>query len=448
MRQGENLSPILFSIFLNDLVSYMSTYCEGLQFLSDQINEQLSNDEVDVFLKLYLLLYADDTVVFAESQTGLQTALNCMLDYCKLWHLTVNTDKTKVVVFSRGKLRNKPVFYFNNAPLEAVDDFSYLGVIFNFNGKFNKTKKHLTDQARKAMFSILTKIKKLCLPIDIQLQLFDSMVKPISLYGSEVWGSENSSIISQFQLKFYKYILKLKMSTPSVMVLGELGAFPIENDITCRMLNFWSKLVNGKNDKICASLYRTMYNLHEKGILHCQWIEKVKSTLNNLGCSDFWITQNVANFNNFKYVIKSRLRDQFLQVWNSDVFDSAKCLNYRIYKTQFKLEHYLLCLPRNLAIALCKFRCLNSNIPIEKGRYFGIERENRTCSLCNQQEIGDEFHYIFKCTYFNHERHRYISNYYSRFPSILNFQALMCSDNRNTLFNLAIFVKAIMLKFQ
>jgi hypothetical protein len=48
------------------------------------------------------------------------------------------------------------------------------------------------------------------------------------------------------------------------------------------MLNFWSKLVNGKNDKICASLYRTMYNLHEKGILHCQWIEKVKSNLNDM----------------------------------------------------------------------------------------------------------------------------------------------------------------------
>jgi hypothetical protein len=65
-----------------------------------------------------------------------------------------------------------------------------------------------------------------------------------------VWGFENDSIISQFQLKFYKYILKLKISTPSY--LGELGAFPVENDITCRMLNFWSKLVNGKNDKICG----------------------------------------------------------------------------------------------------------------------------------------------------------------------------------------------------
>jgi hypothetical protein len=77
VRQEENVSQILFSIFLNELVFYMSTHCEGLQILSDQVNEQLNNDEMDVFLKLYLFLYADDTVVcllffFAEIQTGLQ----------------------------------------------------------------------------------------------------------------------------------------------------------------------------------------------------------------------------------------------------------------------------------------------------------------------------------------------------------------------------------------
>jgi hypothetical protein len=62
------------------------------------------------------------------------------------------------------------------------------------------------------MNSIFTKVQKLCLPIDIQLQFFDSM------YGSAVWGFENNSFISQFQLKFYKYLLTLKVSTPSVMV--------------------------------------------------------------------------------------------------------------------------------------------------------------------------------------------------------------------------------------
>ena len=103
-----------------------------------------------------------------------------------------------------------------------VDDFSYLGVKFNYNGKFNKTKKYLCDQARKAMFSVLKKARKLCLSLDFQLHLFDSMVSPILLYGSEVWGCENVNIINQFQLKYCKMVLKLKTSTPNIMIYGDL----------------------------------------------------------------------------------------------------------------------------------------------------------------------------------------------------------------------------------
>ena len=45
------------------------------------------------------------------------------------------------------------------------------------------------------MFSVLSKSRKFQLPIDLQLQLFDSMVVPILLDGSEVTGFENSEIL-------------------------------------------------------------------------------------------------------------------------------------------------------------------------------------------------------------------------------------------------------------
>ena len=63
-----------------------------------------------------------------------------------------------------------------------------------------KLKKHLVHQARKAMFSLVRKARKLFLPIDIQLHLFDSMIIPILLYGAEVWGCETVDIIDQFYL--------------------------------------------------------------------------------------------------------------------------------------------------------------------------------------------------------------------------------------------------------
>jgi hypothetical protein len=56
--------------------------------------ECLSDDVIDVYVKLFLLLYADDTVLLAESKTDLQNALNAMSEYCNIWNLVVNKAKT------------------------------------------------------------------------------------------------------------------------------------------------------------------------------------------------------------------------------------------------------------------------------------------------------------------------------------------------------------------
>jgi hypothetical protein len=50
------------------------------------------------------------------------------------------------------------------------------------------------------------------LSVKIQLDLFDKMVKPILLYGCEVWGFSNNDIIEKVHLKFCKLLLHLKSS--------------------------------------------------------------------------------------------------------------------------------------------------------------------------------------------------------------------------------------------
>ena len=61
-----------------------------------------------------------------------------MKSYCDTWNLQANTSKTKVVVFNEGRNQAKPVFHYNADILDIVDDFSYLGIKFNYNGKFRK----------------------------------------------------------------------------------------------------------------------------------------------------------------------------------------------------------------------------------------------------------------------------------------------------------------------
>ena len=66
VRQGENLSPLLFSIFLNDFESALSKKYSGLTEIYT-LSKVLSTEDLEFFINMYVLLYADDTLVLAES---------------------------------------------------------------------------------------------------------------------------------------------------------------------------------------------------------------------------------------------------------------------------------------------------------------------------------------------------------------------------------------------
>ena len=108
------------------------------------------------------------------------------------------------------------------------------------------------------MFSLLRKSCKLHLPIDLQLQLFDSMVAQILLYGSDITGFEKSDGLVRLCTQFYKIILNLKKTTPNIILYGELGRCPIDIFVKARMIGFWQRVINGKQDKIplnCIKFY-------------------------------------------------------------------------------------------------------------------------------------------------------------------------------------------------
>ena len=73
-------------------------------------------------LKLFLLLYADDIIIFfSESAEGLQKGLDILKDYCDKWKLIVNTNKTKIMIFRKGgTLRKKLNFDYNGENIDIV----------------------------------------------------------------------------------------------------------------------------------------------------------------------------------------------------------------------------------------------------------------------------------------------------------------------------------------
>ena len=130
VRQGENLSPLLFSIYLQDLKSFISRKCDGLKDIENMQKEHL-DEEIVTYFKLYILLYADDTLILAENPNDLQASLNEMEKYCDTFDLHINVNKTKILTFSRGKLRKHHIFNFGEHILDTVDEYNYLGLVFN-----------------------------------------------------------------------------------------------------------------------------------------------------------------------------------------------------------------------------------------------------------------------------------------------------------------------------
>ena len=89
------LDPFLFSIFLNDLESYLrSKDVSGLTTLSEEIENQLN-----VYLKLFVILYADDTVIMSKPKRIFKNNLMSFPNIVSFGNLKLMSKKLKFWFF-------------------------------------------------------------------------------------------------------------------------------------------------------------------------------------------------------------------------------------------------------------------------------------------------------------------------------------------------------------
>ena len=438
VRQGENLSPFLFALFLNDLEEFLSLHnVNGVSYITNEME-----NELNLYIKILVILYADDTVLLAESKTELQTYLNIFLRYCNTWKLQLNTDKTKIMIFSRGRSANEN-FTLDGKNVEVVKHFKYLGVFFSRTGSFIEMKKYVSNRAIKAMYSILSKGRDLSLSIEDHLHLFDKIVVPILLYGCEIWGFGNNEIIEKVHLKFCKLLLHVKSSTPNYMIYGELGRSPIYLLIKSRIVSFWCRMMHGKNEKFCYNLYKLLVRKFHNGY-QAKWFLNLKKILDDCGMSN--ILHNVDSMNStwIIYNVKQRLKDQFIQEWVSRCNESSKGITYRLFTNDIlKCQEYVLSnIPIHKQRILARFRTTNHKLPIETGRWQNIDRNERKCNIC-KSDIGDEMHYILTCPAMNDIRQYYIPKIFHRRPNVIKFYKLFSNKNERVLLNLCRFIQLV-----
>ena len=437
VRQGENLSPLLFSLFVNDIEEeFINSGCKYIE---------LNDAQLDNFIRLLILMYADDTIILADSESNMQTALHSLQLYCEKWKLEINCTKTKISIFSRGKTNpNRYNFLYSGRKIEIVDSYKYLGIEFTSTGSFKSTIESLKQQASRAMFALISKSRRHNLPVDIQLQLFDSTVMSIMLYGCEIWGNANVDVLDKLYLKYLKMILGVQGKTCNNMVYGELGRFPLGIHIKKRAVGFWGRLVTNKDTKISRVTYSNIRRLSDINYYKCKWIDFIKGILQDCDLINIWQTHHFQSVDWLKITVGKKLKDNFIAQWKHELGNMTSCDVYVHYKQNFKLEEYLIHLPTTLKRAVCALRTNNSRLPKVVGRYTNTPRDLRFCTLCpNENLIGDEYHILLECKnqIIESLRSKYISVTHTRNPSMQNCINLLGSDDKSELRRLGYFLK-------
>ena len=98
--------------------------------------------------RLCLMMFVDDIVLLADSATGLQESINRLEEFCRNWDLSINIEKTKVVIFNKPTCGSQ--FYIYNSPLKQVKEYKYLGIMLSDKSLFKDASKVLSKQANKA----------------------------------------------------------------------------------------------------------------------------------------------------------------------------------------------------------------------------------------------------------------------------------------------------------
>ena len=396
------LARPLFNLYINDLPSLL---------------EKAQCDPVTLnTIKINTLMYADDTLLLSKSKAGLEKALRLMEIYCQKWQLKINTDKTKIMIFNK---RPKNIdFKFNGQPLETVQCYNYLGLKISNSGSFTAAIKELSSKASRAYQSLRNALFGLAIPPKSYMKLFDILIKPIALYGCEVWGAFghktqnmtdilntllflNKNPYELLHVKASKQILQISKCASNFGTLAELGRLPLMFNVICAICKYRARLESMGNDDLLYHALNSQKQLSSNSNKTTTFYKFADGLLGRLSEGSLPATSLKSSLNQFIIPIKKKCKD----IYEQSVYDKLLALQsneetklniYSRIKTHYKYETYLNLHPYNKIIT--KFRLSNHYLPIEKGRYVKpkLNRNQRLCTFC-KSHVGDELHVLFEC---------------------------------------------------
>lgn len=384
--QGDSLSPLLFALFLSDFEEYFKN--------NNSLGIDLCDDQ-----SVNAIFFADDLVLLASSRARLRKQIRTLEKYCRENQLTVNQDKSKIMVFRRGgRLSGNCLFYFEETPIEVVSEFTYLGVTFTTSGCFGKAARDANIKASFASYKIRSILQKTGIDSDkARITLFKSFLSSTLLYGAEVWGLQQGEEIENSQCKFIKALYFLPRSTPNYVIRKEFGTTNLLSNILRRAVNWFLKvreMDNYRLPRICLEKQLRSLSLDSK----FNWLAQLRDLFALSNRLDLWTELLNGNFDARSLDdLETSLNSVLIEKDLEKIVNSNYCPLYGHILTRNR-DYFRQChLP--LSRARVFYQLITSNTGYQSLFWGGVSHrfmlENR-CPLCDLEQDSLE-HFLVGC---------------------------------------------------
>lgn len=409
VKQGCLLSPLLFTLYLNDLHDYLG----GGLFLEDD--------------NIRLLMYADDIVLLADDVRILQNMIHRLEDYCKEWAMEVNLNKSEIMIFRKGgRIGSDERWMYNGEELKIVSEYKYLGVILTPQLSFTK---HVMDRNNSAKLCLNVTWKNYIGKNEVSLtakwKMFLAVCRSIQTYGAQIWGYSWFDEVNKLYRFFTKRILKLPDNTPNYVLALETN----QEEGYCYSYGLHLKYV-GKTIFEYAS-HRLPHILSKKIITNnLYWSKALRDKLQefNLDAEDLILSKYAWSQTTTKL-----LENMAINAYQTHI-NLARQSQNRIYRhldfsmgftycTNTYNQHKITCIMKARADML--------NLNASPFR----ENEARMCSMCNLREEENMIHFLGKCPILRGIRLRYFHCYNLTDEEVINILNGGEEDNWYSLYN-------------